>query len=130
MQDNTKVIEEALYHGFRHDVDQFAFPLIKQEASETGTFQHITYKGVIVGFLCVVDTYIEGIYVTPRYRRKGLARKAILEYVLEGGIVERLHIVKTNEAAMKFWHSIFNLRVIDENFCDYLYYIEGIKDDE
>ena len=130
MQDNTKVIEEALYHGFRHDIDQFAFPLIKQAASETGTFQHITYKGTIVGFLCVVGTYIEGIYVTPLFRRKGLARQAILEYVLEGGIVEWLHIVKTNKVALKFWNSIFKLRLVEENFCDYTYYIEGIKDDE
>lgn len=86
------------------------------------------YEGEVVGFLMVIDKYIEGIYVEPEYRRKGLARKAILDYIKEGNDVEKLHIVKSNKVADRFWNSIFELHEIDRNRCDFLYCVGKVKE--
>ena len=123
----STLTDEEMYHAFRHVVDSYAFPIMKRWGESSGTYRHIMYHGRPVGFLLVIDNYIDAIYVRPDYRRKGLAKKAVLDYIREGNHVYRLHIVKTNEPAMKFWNSVFFLREIERNECDVLFFIEGIK---
>ena len=122
------ISEEKMYHEFRKEIDNYAFPILMAWAKQTGCYRYIMYNGEVVGFLMVIDKYIEGIYVEPEYRRKGLARKAILDYIKEGNDVEKLHIVRSNKVADRFWHSIFELHEIDRNRCDFLYCVGKVKE--
>ena len=117
-----------MYHEFRNEIDSYCFPLLQKWAKQTGCYRYIMYEGEVVGFLMVIDKYIEGIYVEPEHRRKGLARQAILDYIKDGNNVEKLHIVRSNNTAYKFWNSIFELHEIDSNRCDVLYYIVRVKE--
>lgn len=72
--------------------------------------------------------YIDCLYVLPQYRRKGLAKKAVLKFVkgnLDCGI--RLHIINNNLVAFKFWDNIFELEEAGSNTVDTLYQIKGIR---
>jgi predicted acetyltransferase len=122
------VTDEKMYHEFRNEIDSYCFPLLQKWAKQTGCYRYIMYEGEVVGFLMVIDKYIEGIYVEPEYRRKGLARQAILDYIKDGNNVEKLHIVRSNNTAYKFWNSIFELHEINSNICDVLYYIARVKE--
>ena len=67
--------------------------------------------------------------VKPEYRRKGLARQAVLKFVegnLNYGI--RLHIINNNNVAYDFWSRIFELKEIGANAVDTLYEIVKIKE--
>jgi ribosomal protein S18 acetylase RimI-like enzyme len=81
-----------------------------------------------VGFLIVINGYVDGIYVMPEHRRKGIAKKAVMDYLKSGGVINRLHIIRTNTPALKFWESIFVLE--PENDCpvDVLYHIVRRKE--
>lgn len=119
-----------LYHDFRYAIDEYAFPNIKKWAEDGGTFKVIEIDGAIVGFLAVIGGYVEGIYVHPEYRRRGLARQAVLEYIENGGEIGSLHIVKGNKTAEKFWRSIFFLEKDDlapDNPVDTFYTVKGLK---
>ena len=117
-----------MYHAFREEIDDYAFPLLKKWAKSTGCYRLIECDGKAVGFFMVIDKYIEGIYVAPKYRKRGLAKKAVLDYINEGNIIERLHIVNTNMTAYHFWHSIFDLEIASKNLCDTLYYVVKVKE--
>ena len=111
-----------MYHKFRYEIDEYAFPLIP------GDFRKICYENKAVGFLQVdPDGYIGGLWVHPDYRRRGLARKAIFDYVNDVGLPWRLHIVNTNKPARKFWHSVFELKKINENEVDTLWEVISYK---
>ena len=69
----------------------------------------------------VIDGYVECIYVLPEYRRLGLGKKAVQDYMSSGGEIEKLHIIKTNYIAKKFWENLFSLEEIDTSPCDSLY---------
>lgn len=131
--------EEALlemYLAFRKTVDNYCFPLIKEWATKQKGF--ITLyddnddkdKRKPVGFLIVIDGYMDGIYVKPDYRRKGIAKKAVMDYLKRGGVITRLHIIRTNTLALNFWKSIFILE--PENDCpvDVLYRVIRRKEHE
>lgn len=110
-----------LYSNFRHELDQMAVPLIYNELR---IVEPILYDNKTVGFICGFENYIDGVYVMPEYRRKGLAKKAVLDYVndkLLYGV--KLHIINTNNPARKFWHSLFVLKRIETNEVDTLYEI-------
>lgn len=119
-----------MYCEFRQEIDRYCFPLLKNWAKRTGCYRYIMCEGKPVGFFMVIDAYIEGIYVEPEYRRRGLAKKAVLDYINEGNYVERLHIVNSNKPAYKFWNSFLDLRHTQKNDCDTLYYVVGIKEKE
>ena len=135
---NTEPNEEALlemYLAFRKTVDNYCFPLIKEWATKQKGF--ITLyddnddkdKRKPVGFLIVIDDYVDGIYVKPDYRRKGIAKKAVMDYLKSGGVITRLHIIRTNTPALNFWKSIFVLE--HENDCpvDVLYRVVKLHDE-
>jgi ribosomal protein S18 acetylase RimI-like enzyme len=90
-------------------------------------FKRIEVRKQLVGYLMVIDGYIDGLFVSPGYRRQGLGKKAVMEYIQEYGLPERLHIVNTNKVAKKFWHSIFKMRMLEKNEIDTLWEIEGLK---
>lgn len=114
-----------LYVEFRNEIDRMAFPLIA--AIDGVVTKEIKDGDEVVGFLMVDRDYVDALYVRKEHRRKGLARKAVREYVNEYGLPETLRIVKTNTVAKKFWKSVFEMRVVDRNEVDITYLIEGMK---
>lgn len=122
MDDNTDL---NMYLDFRATVDKYCFPLLKKWAGKN--FREIKYDDKVVGFLMVIDRYVEGIYVMPEYRRQGLAKKAVQDYISSGGIIEKLHIIKTNDVAKKFWKNLFILKEIDSCPSDSLYFVERLR---
>lgn len=141
MSEEKKEIEKqaaeamrGLFHEFRYDIDELTLPILMDMAEFDGVTRLLIHEGKAVGFLMVVERYIEGIYVQPEYRRKGIARNAVLEYIREHPALEpqelmlKLHIVNTNKAAKKFWFSIFDMHKIDKNPVDTFYEIHGLKE--
>ena len=120
---NEKIIE--LYLQFRQELDRIWLPT-QIELIET---KEIIVDGEIVGFLCVEDDYIDGLYILPEHRRKGLGKKAVYEWIREHRqLPGRLHIIKGNKPALMFWTSIFELQAIDENPTCVLYTIKRLKE--
>lgn len=135
---NTKQNDEALlemYLAFRKTIDDYCFPLIKEWATKQEGFITLydenddKSKHNPVGFLIVIDGYVDGIYVIPEHRRKGIAKKAVMDYLKSGGVITRLHIIRTNTPALNFWKSIFVLE--PENDCpvDVLYNVVKLHDE-
>lgn len=112
-----------LYLDFRKEIDELSFPLLLQWSMNNNEFREIKYNNEVVGFLMVIEGYVDGIYVKPNFRRKGLAKKAVLDYLKEGGTINTLHIVKTNKNAEEFWRSLFVLKKLDECPVDTLYQV-------
>ena len=114
-----------LYKSFRSELDEMCVPLL---INDLRIMHPIIADGKTVGMIGGFTDYIDCLYVIPEYRRRGLARKAVLEYVegnLNYGI--RLHIINNNKVAKKFWHSIFELQKIGSNPIDSMYEIVSIK---
>lgn len=139
LKQNTEPNEEALremYLAFRKTMDDYCFPLIKEWAQKQEGFIMLyddnddNAKRNHVGFLIVIDGYVDGIYVMPEHRRKGIAKKAVMDYLKSGGVITRLHIIRTNTLALNFWKSIFILE--PENDCpvDVLYRVIRRKEHE
>lgn len=139
LKQNTEPNEEALremYLAFRKTMDDYCFPLIKEWAQKQEGFIMLyddnddKSKHNPVGFLIVIDGYVDGIYVMPEHRRKGIAKKAVMDYLKSGGVITRLHIIRTNTLALNFWKSIFILE--PENDCpvDVLYRVIRRKEHE
>ena len=113
-----------LYLKFRQELDKVCVPDILQMFDT----KEITFEGETVGILCASPDYIDCIYILPEYRRKGLAKKAVLEHYLEHRAYDmRLHIIHKNRVAKRFWHSIFDLENVGGNELDGLYRIKGVK---
>lgn len=130
LKQNIEPNDESLremYIAFRKTMDDYCFPLIKEWSTKQEGFITLydenddKSKRNPVGFLIVIDGYVDGIYVKPDYRRKGIAKKAVMDYLKSGGVITRLHIIRTNTPALNFWKSIFVLE--PENDCpvDVLY---------
>lgn len=124
---NTDAETQAMYMAFRKTIDEYFFPLIKRWAKEQGGYLVLKDEGEPVGFLIVVDGYVDGIYVKPEHRRKGIARKAVIDYINNGGVIERLHVVRSNKTALKFWKSIFVMTVVGSSPVDVLYGVQRVK---
>lgn len=116
--------ERELYFRFRNEIDSYVLPILIENGA---IFKRIEVRKQLVGYLMVIDGYIDGLFVSPGYRREGLGKKAVLEYIQDYGLPERLHIVNTNKVAKKFWHSIFKMRMLEKNEIDTLWEIEGLK---
>lgn len=97
-----------MYIAFRNELDSMEFPRMVGETQ----IAYITIEcdGFDVGFLLVNKGYVIGIYIKPEYRRRGLARNAVLEFIKNGGIINRLEILDCNTIAHNFWGSLFNLK--------------------
>ena len=121
---NKKELE--MYLKFRNHIDSLFFPEFSEECEIIGAYEGEKE----IGFMCVINGYIEGIWVEPEYRRRGKARQMVFEYILSYEMPQRLHILKNNEPAIKFWNSIFDLRKVEETNIDILYSIIGLKEME
>lgn len=139
LKQNIEPNDESLremYIAFRKTMDDYCFPLIKEWSTKQEGFITLydenddKSKRNPVGFLIVIDGYVDGIYVKPDYRRKGIAKKAVMDYLKRGGVITRLHIIRTNTLALNFWKSIFILE--PENDCpvDVLYRVIRRKEHE
>ena len=123
-----KNIDIEFYTLFRGEVDRICIPEILRFVDTTP----IMCDGKQVGILCTADQndwiYIDALYILPYYRRKGLARKAVLEWLDDQRETEiRLHIIHKNKVAFDFWNSIFELDDIAENEIDGLYRVTGVR---
>lgn len=114
-----------MYLDFRKHIDCICFENLKKMAGKD--FFEINYNNQTVGFLMIMNGYIDAIYVLPEYRRLGLARKAVLDAWNNGVKMETLHIVNGNTLAEKFWKSIFKLSVQNSCLADTLYSIIGLQ---
>jgi ribosomal protein S18 acetylase RimI-like enzyme len=116
---------EKMYLSFRCELDEICAP----EILKVFEVKKIFFKGQKVGIMVYAPDYIDCIYIEPQYRRKGLARKAALEFWEENRRYNdiRLHIINKNKVAKKFWHSVFNLELILRDEIDGLYRIRGLK---
>jgi ribosomal protein S18 acetylase RimI-like enzyme len=119
MMKNTTV---DMYLEFRRELDKMWVPVALEN---TDCIEQITYNGKTVGIICGSPSYIDCVYVMPEYRKKGLAKQAVLEYYERYGKKRliRLHIINNNTAAQKFWNSIFELKPLEWSLTDTLYEI-------
>jgi ribosomal protein S18 acetylase RimI-like enzyme len=116
-----------MYLDFRKEIDLYSYSLLKEWSGSD--FIKIKDGETVVGFLMILDhSYVNGIYIKPEYRRKGLARKAELDYLDQGGVLSSLHVIKSNKPALSFWKSLFKLRIIDQCPTDILFEVVGLKD--
>lgn len=97
-----------MYIAFRNELDAMEFPRMVGEPQIS--YMTIECDGFDVGFLLVNKGYVIGIYIKPEYRRRGLARDAVIEYLKNGGIINRLEILDCNIIARYFWESLFDLK--------------------
>lgn len=121
-QSTDDVLE--MFHAFRKRMDGLCYPVLKEWSEETGGMKIIRCDGKIAGFLMIIDGYVEGIYIKPDFRRKGLARQAVLD---AADSIRTFHIINTNEEAKAFWFSVLNLEPMEWNRVDTLYSVEGVK---
>ena len=118
-----------MYHKFRQELDKMCVPLILTNVWN----ERIYCDGKLVGIMCANEQYIDCVYILPEYRRKGLAKKVVLEWYEKHknspfGI--KLHIINNNEVAKKFWNDLFVLTELDRNRVDTLYEIAGRKEEK
>ena len=120
------MISKELYLAFRQELDKMWVPVILDNLE---CIEYIQYDGKIVGMVAGEIGYIDCVYVLPEYRRKGLAKMAVLEwYARYGSPSTQLHIIHENKTALKFWHSLFKLKMLETNITDALYEIICRKD--
>ena len=116
--------EFEMYLKFRNYIDRLFFPVYSCDCIIIGAYEGVQE----VGFICVIDGYIEGIWIEPEYRRQGRARQLVIDYISEYGMPDRLHILNNNIPAKRFWSSIFILEKVQETNIDALYCITGLKE--
>lgn len=119
-------LHREMYLEFRKELDKIVVPLLFND--EDFGIQNVLCDGKIVGIFCTVNHYIDCIYIQPKYRRRGLAKEVVLNFVkryMDLGL--RLHIINNNEPAKAFWNSLFELEKIEINPIDTLYEIVSIK---
>lgn len=112
-----------MYIEFRKEIDRLAYELLELEGVKT---KPIEYEGKTVGFLMYKGIYIDGLYIRPEYRRKGLGKREAIKFFNENGRAE-LHIVNNNEVALKFWNSVYDMVEIEFNAVDTLYYARELR---
>lgn len=120
---------QELYAMFRMEIDKYAIPLIVEDLLELVEF--ISVDGEIVGMCGGTNGYIDCLYVLPKYRRQGFAKKLALAWYgryKTPNTPTRLHIVNNNVPALKFWNSVFELEEVDCSAVDTLYEIVKVRD--
>lgn len=117
------MMNDWYYAKFRQELDKMCIPLILNCVDT----RDIECDGNKVGILCTVDDYIDCVYVLPEYRRKGLAKKAVLDWLKDTKLKEvRLHIIHNNIGAIRFWTSIFDLTILESRELDALYEAKAV----
>ena len=114
-----------MYKDFRKELDEMCVPLILKGLK---IIEPILFEDKLVGVVAGNLGYIDCVYVQPEYRRKGLAKTAVLKFV-EGNPAKRIYldIINNNKVAYDFWNSIFELREIGFSPVDTAYEIIRIK---
>lgn len=117
------------YLDFRKEIDKICVPEILKCISTN----LILCDGKQAGVLCYAvrpeHYYIDCLYVAPEYRRKGLAKKAVLAFYESCKHQEiRLHIINENKVAYDFWNDVFDLEPIEWNVVDTLYKVRCLKE--
>lgn len=115
-----------MYNEFRREITEYATPLCLSQLK----VYPIKYNRKKVGMLCVTkDGYIDCLYIKPEFRRKGLGKLAVLNYLKSDGdkLDVRLHIIQNNFPALMFWNSFLELEEIHYNGVDTLYRVKGIR---
>lgn len=99
----------SLYLNFRQELDKMIVNQIINECMQSGEFVKIESDNKVVGFLSIKGAnYIDGIYVLPEYRGKGIATTTVRDYLKRSGLLHySLHIIKRNKTANDFWGKIF-----------------------
>lgn len=116
-----------LYLKFRAELDKMWIPIWL----ETMDVEYICVDDKNIGMVCGSLGYIDAVYILPEYRRKGLAKKAVLDWYNKHKLPyekTRLHIINNNNVALKFWNSIFVLRAVVKNETETLYEILRVKE--
>ena len=126
MKENEK---RGLYAKFRRELDAICIPEILKCVD---AIKISSETGETVGMMCVADEngwlYIDCLYIIPEYRQKGYAKAAVLDFYRKNRLREiRLHIIRKNLGARKFWNKIFDLECIERNAIDRLYMIKGLR---
>ena len=83
----------SMYLNFRRYLDCICFENLVKMSGDG--FIKIKHNENTVGFLMIIDDYIDAIYVLPEYRRLGLARKAVLDAWNSGIKMRTLHSTNT-----------------------------------
>lgn len=117
-----------MYLDFRRTLDLLCYPLLHTWSIDDGDYIKIEHENKFIGFMMIINGYVEAIYVEPAYRRKGLAKKTVVDYLHNGGNIQTLHIVKGNLPAIAFWNNIFDMHKINECPVDVLYQVDGLKE--
>ena len=120
---------QELYAMFRMEIDKYAVPLIVDDFLEF--VELIRVDGEIAGMCGGADGYIDCLYVLPKHRRQGYAKKLALDWYGRygrGKNATRLHIVNNNIPALKFWNSVFELEEVDCSAVDTLYEIVKVRE--
>ena len=115
----------VFYKDFRKELDHIWCPeLMKSEQIEVvDIWNGETFAGIMV----LEDNYIDCIYVLPKFRRQGLARKAVIDYFKGKDCYPSLVIINKNLKAKAFWNSLFEMSEVDGNFIETKYQVTGYK---
>lgn len=90
--------------------------------------EQITLDGEVVGIIGGYSDYIDCLFVKPEYRRRGLAKEAVLKFI-DGNIEEgiRFYLLNDNTEALAFWKSFCELKIIRQNPIVTLYELVKVK---
>ena len=101
-----------LYLKFRREIDLIEFESLKPLVDVKRIMSH----QMQVGFLIVRnDGFIDSLYVMPSYRRRGLATKAVKDYLKSGKYkIDRVGILNDNLTAQNFWNKLFYLYPVED----------------
>ena len=115
----------VFYKDFRKELDNVWVPeLMKADRIEVvDIWSDKTFAGIMV----LEDNYIDCIYVLPKFRREGLARKTVIEYFKDKKEYPTLIIINKNKKAREFWESLFELEDVGGNFIETKYQVTGYK---
>ncbi len=117
------------YKEFRAELDRICVPEILEHVNTV----EIMHDDTVCGILCYAETgHIDCVYIYPGYRRKGFAKKAVLDWYF--GNKDRfdkitLEIIHKNIAAKKFWNRLFLLKLVSCNPIDGRYEVMGVRED-
>lgn len=116
-----------MYVKFRQEIDTMAAPLIYDDYTVIRPIK--ADDGKVVGILAGYKDYIDMMYIDPEHRRKGLGRKAAVDFILEDDPCRgvRLGILNSNDIAKAFWEECFELRHFSGNDVDTSYQIAAVR---
>lgn len=118
----------GMYTHFIKEIDEMWMPL----AFENLDIRRIIDHGELVGFIGSYEGYIDSLYIIRAFRRKGIARRAVKEWYAENKdkwSQITLHTINSNAPAIAFWHSVFELKKVEENPVNTLWQVVKMRDE-